>query len=53
MGRSGLKAARTLLAVRRQAKRHASRTLLIAIFSTLVTLGLVAIYLMQETAEFP
>jgi hypothetical protein len=53
MGRSGLKVARTLLAVRRHAKRHASWTLLIAIFSTLVTLGLVAIYLMQETTEYP
>jgi hypothetical protein len=53
MGRSGLKAAGTLSAARRHAKRHASWTLWIAIFSTLVTIGLVALYLMQETTEFP
>ncbi len=53
MGKSGLKAARLLLALRRYSKWHANWTLSIAIFSTLVTIGLVALYLIQETAEFP
>jgi hypothetical protein len=53
VGKSGLKAARALLALRRQSKRHANWSLSIAIFSTLVTIGLVALYLMQETTEFP
>jgi hypothetical protein len=51
MGRSGL--ARALLVLKCQSKRQASWTLSIAIFSTLVTIGLVALYLMQETTELP
>jgi hypothetical protein len=53
MGKSGLKTARALLALRGYSKRHANWTLSIAIFSTLVTIGLVALYLMQETPELP
>ena len=53
MGKSGLKAVRALMAVGRHPKRHASWTLSVAIFSTLITIGLVALYLMQETTELP
>jgi hypothetical protein len=53
MGKSGLKAARALLALGRHSKRHANWTLSIAILSTLVTVGLVALYLMQEGADLP
>jgi len=37
----------------RHSKRHANWTLSVAIFSTLITVGLVALYLMQETSELP
>jgi hypothetical protein len=53
MGNSGLKAIGVLLALRRHSKRHSNWTLSIAILSTLVTIGLFALYLMQETPEFP
>ena len=53
MGKSGLKAVRALMALGRHPKRHASWTLPVAIFSTLITIGLVALYLMQETTELP
>jgi hypothetical protein len=49
----GLKAVGILLALRRHSKRRGNWTLSIAIFSTLVTIGLVALYLAQETTEFP
>jgi hypothetical protein len=53
MGKSGLKAARALVALGRHSKRRGNWTLSIAIFSTLITIGLVAIYLMQEAVELP
>jgi hypothetical protein len=53
MGKSGLKAVRALMALGRHPKRHANWTLSVAIFSTLITIGLVALYLMQETTELP
>jgi hypothetical protein len=53
MGKSGLKAIDLLLTLRRHSRRHANWTLSIAILSTLVTIGLFALYLMQETPEFP
>jgi hypothetical protein len=53
MGKSGLKTARALLALGRYSKRRANWTLSIAIASTLITIGLVALYLMQATPEFP
>jgi hypothetical protein len=53
MGKSGLKAIGVLLTLRRHSKRHANWTLSIAILSTLVTIGLFALYLMQDTPEFP
>jgi hypothetical protein len=49
----GLKAVVILRALRRHSRRPANWTLSIAIFSTLVTIGLVALYLAQETTEFP
>jgi hypothetical protein len=53
MGKSGLKNIGVLLTLRRHSKRHANWTLSIAILSTLVTIGLFALYLMQDTPEFP
>ena len=53
MGKIGLKAVRALLTLGRHSKHHANWTLSLAIVSTLVTIGLVVLYLMQETAEFP
>ena len=53
MAKSGLKAVRALMTLGRGSKHHANWTLSIAIFSTLITIGLVALYLMQETAELP
>jgi hypothetical protein len=53
MRKIGFKAFGTLLTLRRHSRRHINWTLSIAVFSTLVTIGLVALYLMQETPEFP
>lgn len=53
MGKSALKAIGVLLALGRRSKQHANWTLSIAVLSTLVTIGLVALYLMRETPEFP
>jgi hypothetical protein len=53
MGTNGLKAIGVLLALRRHAKRHANWTLSIAVVSTLVIVGLLALYLIRETPEFP
>ena len=53
MAKSGLKAVRALIALGRHPKRHADWTLSVAIFATLITIGLVALYLMHETSELP
>jgi hypothetical protein len=53
MRRIGFKAIGALLAFRRHSRRHVNWTLTAAIVSTLVTLGLVALYLMHERLEFP
>ena len=53
MGNTGFKAIGVLLALMRRSKRRTNWTLSIAIFSTLVAIGLFAIYLMQGTPEFP
>lgn len=50
MGTSGLTAVGAPLA---SSKTQASWTLSIAVLSTLVTVGLSALYLMLETPEFP
>ena len=53
MGKGGLKAIGALLAGRRHSTRRANWTLSIAVVSTLVTIGLFALYLMRETPELP
>jgi hypothetical protein len=53
MGKSGFKAIAALLTSRRRSKRPQNWTLTIAILSTLVTIAIVALYLMQDTPEFP
>jgi hypothetical protein len=53
MGKSALKAIALLLALGRRSRQHANWTLSIAVLSTLVTIGLVALYLIRETPEFP
>ena len=53
MAESGLKAIFAFLTLKRHSKRHGNWTLSIAVFSTLVTIGLFALYLMQETPELP
>jgi hypothetical protein len=53
MRKIGFKAVGARLTLRRHSRRHVNWTLSIAVFSTLVTIGLVALYLMQETPEFP
>jgi hypothetical protein len=53
MRKIGFKAIGTFLTFRRHSRRQANWTLSIAVLSTLITLGLVALYLMQETPEFP
>jgi hypothetical protein len=53
MGKRWLKAARAFVTLGRHPKRHGNWTLSVAIFSTLITIGLVALYLMQEATELP
>jgi hypothetical protein len=53
MGKSGFKAIGALLTLGRHSKRYANWTLSIAVFSTLVTIGLIVLYLMQQSPEFP
>jgi len=52
MPKIGFKAFAAILTAGRHSKRHANWTLSIAIFSTIVTIGLIALYVMQETSEF-
>ena len=53
MRKIGFKAIATLLTLGRHSKRRANWTVSIAVFSTLVTIALVVLYLMQETPELP
>ena len=53
MRKIGFKAVGALLTLRRHSRRHANWTLSIAVLSTLVTIALIALYLMQATPEFP
>ena len=48
MRRIGLKALTAILLLGRRSKKHIDWTLLIAIFSTIVTLSLIALYLLQR-----
>jgi hypothetical protein len=52
MRRIGFKAIAVILTAGRYSKRHANWTLSIAILSTIITIGLIALYIMQETPEF-
>jgi hypothetical protein len=51
MRKIGLKALTAILTVGRRSKRHVDWTLAVAIFSTIVTLGLVALYVWQGSNE--
>lgn len=51
MRRAGLKALTAILTVGRRSRRHVDWTLLIALFSTVVTLGLVALYILDRFSE--
>ena len=52
MRRIAFKAIAAILTAGRHSRRHVNWTLSIAIFSTIVTVGLIALYLMHETPEF-
>jgi hypothetical protein len=47
MRKIGFKALAAILTLGRRSKRHVDWTLAIAIFSTIVTIGLVALYIWQ------
>jgi hypothetical protein len=51
MRKIGLKALTAILTVGRRSKRHIDWTLVVAIFSTIVTVGLVALYVWQASSE--
>ena len=51
MRKIGLKALVAILTVGRRSKRHLDWTLAVAIFSTIVTLGLIALYVFQGRTE--
>jgi len=51
MRKIGYKALTAILTIGRRSKKHVDWTLAIAIFSTLVTIGLVALYFMQGSAD--
>jgi hypothetical protein len=51
MRKIGLKALAAILTVGRRSKRHVDWTLAVAIFSTIVTIGLVALYVWQRGSE--
>jgi hypothetical protein len=51
MRKIGLKALTAILTVGRRSKRHVDWTLAVAIFSTIVTVGLVALYVWQSSTE--
>jgi len=52
MRKIGFKALAAILTIGRRSKRHIDWTLAIAIFSTIVTVGLVALYISQGRGEF-
>ncbi len=52
MRKIGFKALVAILTIGRRSKRHIDWTLAIAIFSTIVTVGLVALYLWQGGTAF-
>jgi hypothetical protein len=52
MRKIGLKALAAVLTIGRRSKKHIDWTVLIAIFSTVVTLSLIALYLLQRWEDF-
>jgi hypothetical protein len=52
MGKMGFKALTAILTIGRRSKKHVDRMLAIAIFSTIVTIALVALYFLQDRADF-
>jgi hypothetical protein len=52
MRKIGFKALAAILTLGRSSKKHVDWTLAIAIFSTIVTVGLIALYIWQGRPEF-
>jgi len=52
MRKTGFKAMATILMIGRRSKNHVDWTMVIAIFSTVVTLSLIALYVFQDSADF-
>jgi hypothetical protein len=52
MRKIGLKALTAVLTIGRRSKKHIDWTLAIAIFSTIVTLSLITLYILQDSGEF-
>jgi hypothetical protein len=52
MRKIGLKALTAVVTIGRRSKKHVDWTLVIAIFSTIVTLSLVALYVLQDSGDF-
>jgi hypothetical protein len=51
MRKAGFKALTAILTIGRRSKRHVDWTLLIALFSTVVTVGLVGLYILDRFSE--
>jgi len=52
MRKVGFKALSAVLTIGRRSKKHVDWTLAIAIFSTIVTLSLIALYIFQDSGAF-
>jgi hypothetical protein len=52
MRKIGLKALAAVLTIGRHSKKHIDWTLAIAIFSTIVTLSLIALYILRDSGGF-
>jgi hypothetical protein len=50
MRKTGFKALTAILTIGRRSKMHVDWTLAIAIFSTIVTIGLIALYVLHDKA---
>lgn len=52
MWKVGFKALAAIFMIGRRSKKHVDWTMVIAIFSTVVTLSLIALYVFQDNADF-
>jgi hypothetical protein len=52
MRKAGFKALAAILMIGRRSKKHVDWTMVIAVFSTIVTLSLIALYVFQDSADF-